>query len=97
MYGSIFRMKPKAGTKSAIFDHINRWHEGHGKNVPGYIANYALEADNGDLIGVAVFESEEAYRANASDPAQNDWYQELRKNLDVDPEWNDGAIRGWST
>jgi hypothetical protein len=46
----------------------------------------------GELIGVTVFDSEDSYRVNANDPAQNEWYGELRQMLETDPEWNDGDI-----
>jgi hypothetical protein len=39
-----------------------------------------------------VFDSEANYRANASDPEQDKWYQELRAMLDADPRWMDGDV-----
>ena len=96
MYGSIFRMKPKAGQKQAIFDEMDRWGKERAPKVKGFVASYVLEAANGDVIGAAVFADEETYRANANDPEQDKWFQGMRGNLEADPEWNDGAIRVWN-
>lgn len=95
MYGSIFRMKPKPGQKDAVLKHVNDWSSVRSKQVKGYVANYLLETEDGDLIGCAVFADEEAYRANANDPEQDKWFQQLRVNLEGDPDWNDGTIHQW--
>lgn len=41
---------------------------------------------------VGVFESREAYRANAASPEQHQRFLQLRALLEADPEWHDGAI-----
>ena len=48
--------------------------------APGQIARYVfrMDADPGELYLIAVFESREAYWANAQSPEQNQRYQELR-------------------
>lgn len=96
MYGSIFRMRPKPGETDAITAEMDRWARERGSNVDGYVSSYVLEAADGDILGIAVFESEEAYRANASDPDQDRWYRDMRSHLVSDPEWNDGTIRQWT-
>jgi len=40
----------------------------------------------------AVFESEDAYVANANSPEQHRRYQRYRELLSADPEWTDGEI-----
>ena len=30
--------------------------------------------------------------ANADDPEQDKWYQEMRQHLEADPAWHDGEI-----
>ena len=47
---------------------------------------------SGELIGVAVFDSESSYRKNADDPKQDEWYRDLRQMLEADPEWSDGDV-----
>ena len=48
--------------------------------------------DPGELFLVAIFESRQAYWANAQSPEQDRRYLELRALLDSDPEWHDGEI-----
>ena len=48
--------------------------------------------DKGGVMMAVVFESKEAYVANATDPAQDRWYQKFRALLASDPEWNDGEV-----
>ncbi|HMQ56256.1 MAG TPA: antibiotic biosynthesis monooxygenase [Anaerolineae bacterium] len=62
--------------------------------APGQIARYVyrMDADPNQLYLVAVFESREAYQANATSPEQHQRYLELRALLDADPEWHDGEI-----
>ena len=41
---------------------------------------------------MAVFESEDRYRANANRPEQDAWYQELPALFRADPVWEDGNV-----
>jgi heme-degrading monooxygenase HmoA len=63
-------------------------------NVPGYIGDYVYRMDNdpNEYYMAVLFESKEAYHANAQDPAQDARYQEMRALLTEDPEWHDGEI-----
>lgn len=88
-FGSIFKMKPKAGQKQAVIDLFK------GGRRPNEMAGFLMAHvfDCGDeLWGVAVFQDEKTYRDNANDPAQDQEYQQLRSLLDADPEWHDGSI-----
>jgi quinol monooxygenase YgiN len=62
--------------------------------APGQIARYVykMDANPGELFLVVVFESREAYWANAQSPDQNQRYQEMRALMLADPEWHDGEI-----
>lgn len=94
MFGSIFRMQAKSGQAGAVEEHMRRWQRERRPKVAGVVAGYLLTSrDHPDeLVGVAVFDSEENYRKNAADPEQDRWYRELRALLQADPEWNDGEI-----
>lgn len=61
---------------------------------PGQVARYVFQMDGDptELFLVAVFESREAYWANAQSPEQHQRYQELRALLAADLEWHDGKI-----
>ncbi|MCA9996160.1 MAG: antibiotic biosynthesis monooxygenase [Anaerolineales bacterium] len=62
--------------------------------APGQIARYVyrMDANPQEYMLVAVFESREAYRANAESPEQHARFMELRALLTADPEWHDGEI-----
>jgi hypothetical protein len=67
--------------------------------APGQIARtvYKMDADPDLFYLTAVFESEEAYRANAASPEQHERFMQLRALLLTDPEWHDGEIIDFST
>ena len=62
--------------------------------APGQVARYVfqMDADPSELCLIAVFESREAYWANARSPEQNQRFQEMRELMLADPEWHDGEI-----
>lgn len=93
MFGTIFRMRPKPGMEAAIED-LFRHDVDERPRPAGMIAGYLFHptSRNGDLMGVAVFDSEASYRKNADDPEQDRWYRQLRELLEADPEWNDGDV-----
>ena len=92
MYGSIFRMRPKAGREGEITALFEEWGRTRAPQVKGVRAGYLLRPDNrtNGLIGVAIFDDKATYVANANDPAQNAWYLKLRDLLEADPAWEDG-------
>ncbi|HVC33250.1 MAG TPA: nuclear transport factor 2 family protein [Chloroflexota bacterium] len=92
MYGSIFRMRPKAGRAADVAALFQNWGETRGRVVEGLRAGYVLAPTShpGDLIGVAVFKDPETYEANANSPEQHQWYLGIRELLEADPEWQDG-------
>ena len=59
MYGSIFRMRPMAGREQDVIEVFNEWDRERRPNVKGVVGGYLMKPDsnNGELIGVAVFES----------------------------------------
>lgn len=96
MFGSIFRMRPKAGQAQAVVALMDQWAKERGPKVDGSIAGYVYQPEKSPntLIGVAVFKDRASYFKNADDPAQGQWYQQLRALLEADPEWEDGEILG---
>jgi len=93
MFGTIYHMRPKPGAETAIEDLLRR-EEKERTRPTGFIAGYLFRSRSrpGELIGVAVFDSEASYRKNANDPEQDRWYRRLRELLEADPEWNDGDV-----
>ena len=91
MYGTIARLKVKPGTETALM--------AQGKNtdtvkIPGHIGEfiYRMDADPKEYYLVVIFESKEAYVANANSPDQNKRYEEMLALLESAPEWHDGEI-----
>ena len=96
MYGSIFRMHVKAGGEQKVMALMDEWEEKMRPGVPGVVAAYTLRPDRAknELIGVAIFEDQDSYRANAASPQQDAWYRRMREQLTADPEWEDGEFIG---
>lgn len=92
MFGTVFRMKPKAGAEQDVVREFERWRSERSGKVPGFVASYVVQPSNGEMVGVAVFEDEASFRKNAEDPEQDRWYRGLRDLLDADPEWTDGTV-----
>lgn len=67
--------------------------------APGQMARtvYKMDADPNVFYLTAVFESREAYQANAASPEQHERFMELRALLLEDPEWHDGEIVDFAT
>jgi quinol monooxygenase YgiN len=89
MYGTIARVKIDP-TKLEELIALNR----RIATAPGQLARYIyqMDADPGEVFLVAVFESKEAYWANANSPEQHQRFQEFRALMLADPEWHDGEI-----
>jgi quinol monooxygenase YgiN len=91
MYGTVARMRAKPG----MVDALRELSEGYAENrPPGYVSQTVYQMDDDpDMFYVAVvFESREAYVANAESDEQHERYLEMRAMLAEDPEWHDGEI-----
>jgi quinol monooxygenase YgiN len=94
MYGTVARMRPKAGHEQALIDFSREWNRERKPKVKGAVGAYVLRPDNkpNELILMAIFEDRQTYRANADDPEQDRWYRRMREHLEADPAWEDGEI-----
>jgi hypothetical protein len=94
MFGTIFRMRPRQGQEQVVEELFHRWWRERRPKVTGFVNTYLFKSRSypGEMMGVAVFDSEANYWKNAEDPEQDRWYQELRAALETDPEWNDGDV-----
>lgn len=94
MYGTVFRMRVVPGKEQELLELGERWAREQGFRTPGYIGEYVYRSESNPraFIGAVLFESREAYLANADNPEQDRWYQQFRALLESDPEWNDGEI-----
>ena len=95
MYGTIGRLRIKPGMegqfKQILQGQAPAFETGQ---VSGFVASYAyrMDADPNDYYLAAVFESREAYWANAQNPEQDARYRQWLPLLDGEPEWHDGEI-----
>ncbi len=95
MYGTVARFRIKAGMEGQFRQLI----EGQASafeagQIPGFVATYGyrMDADPNDIYLAVVFESREAYWANAQSPEQDARYRQLLPLLESEPEWHDGEI-----
>ncbi|MGI8552946.1 MAG: antibiotic biosynthesis monooxygenase family protein [Dehalococcoidia bacterium] len=94
MFGTVFHMRPRQGQEQAVEEMFRRWNRERRPKVAGVVSSHLLKSQShpGEIVGIAVFDSEANYRKNAADPEQDVWYRELRGLLEADPEWNDGEV-----
>lgn len=91
MYGTIARMRAKDGKIQALLDLSKEFDS---VKIPGITRELIYQSDQDPLEFwlVVVFESKEAYWANAQSPEQHARYEQLRALLGADPEWHDGTV-----
>ena len=61
---------------------LEGWPTGPGRDARGWLGSTAGITDDGRLVGLARFESEDAARANSERPEQGRWWESLEANLD---------------
>ncbi len=93
MYGTVARMKFKPGRAQQFRQVAEQQRERRG-SIPGAIASYVyqMDKDPDEFYLVVIFESKEAYFANANSPEQNQNFLQLMEFLESEPEWHDGEI-----
>jgi len=91
MYGTIARMRAKPGMEQRL---RNLMVQEMDRSIPGYKTTYVyqMDADPNVYMIAVVFESREAYVANANSPEQDAEYRKMLDLLEGPPEWNDGQI-----
>ena len=95
MYGTVARYRVKPGMEGQLrqlLEEQGRVFEAG--QVPGFVVSYSyrMDADPNDYYIAAVFESREAYWANAQSPEQDARYRQWLPLLEAEPEWHDGEI-----
>ena len=88
MYGTIFNLDIKPGHHEALLKVLTE-----GQSTPdGMIAWFVMNPDEKDeWVGVAVFESKEAYISNADSPQQHEMFLKVMDHLASEPTWTDGT------
>ena len=90
MYGTIFTLDIKKGQETIFLETLKT--ATAGQTPEGMKAWFVMKPDdqNRDLIGIAVFESKEAYTSNANSPEQHEAFMNLMNHLNSEPTWTDG-------
>ena len=88
MYGTLMRARVKPENRDALLAVL-----GEGGSANGFAVSYVLLPDErqDEVVAAVIFEDEESYRANAHDPATEEWYGRFRALLEDDPVWTDGT------
>jgi heme-degrading monooxygenase HmoA len=90
MYGTVAKLRVKPGG----LEKLQEWSPEEDDRASGAVAVYAFQMDDDpdEVYTVALFESKEAYVANADSPEQDKRYRQMLKWLEGEPEWHDGEI-----
>ena len=93
MYGTVARIRVKPGMGAQLEELGRRMAEAE-MRIPGYVAQYVYrtDADPDELYLTVLFESREAYHANAASPDQAARYEQLIAMMVAPPEWHDGEV-----
>lgn len=91
MYGTVAKMWVKDGAQA---DFLRITAEVEGVPVPGMVAVhvYQMDADSREYYMTVLFDSKEAYVANARSPEQHARFTLLMTALETEPEWHDGEV-----
>ena len=93
MYGTLGRMRPKAGKRDELVALMSEPPTGAAAN--GYRGSYLLRADEGEELVVAVmYEDKEAYFAMVHDPKTDENFGKIVALLEGEPAWTDGEWLG---
>ena len=89
MYGTIFNLNIKPGHEEALLAALK---EETTSKPEGMVAWFVMNPDDKDeWIGVAIFESKEAYVSNANRPKQHESFLKMMEHLETEPIWTDGT------
>jgi quinol monooxygenase YgiN len=90
MYGTVAHLKVKSGMEEQFSAYAKELQEKDPGEVASYV--YRMDAEPSTFYLATIFESKEAYMANADRPETDARYQHMRAYLDGEPEWHDGEI-----
>ncbi len=91
MYGTVAKMKTQPGSGGLLAEMSRQFAN---DRPPGMVATltYQMDTDPDVYMMAVVFESKDAYVANAGSPQQHARYEQYRALLAEEPEWHDGEI-----
>lgn len=90
-YGTVARLLCKSGG----VDWVRAWFEVQvRRDMVGWVSTtlFATDGAPNELWVSVLFESREAYFANAGTPVQDRLYHQMLTGLEAPPEWHDGEV-----
>jgi hypothetical protein len=81
----------RVGDASAARARFDQWMTDLAPGADGWLGSTAGVTEDGTLVVLARFESEEAARRNSERPEQTAWWEETRQVFDGDPEFHDSS------
>ena len=92
MYGTVARMKVKAGKMDDFIANMKQ--QPADRDMGGYMGEIVYKMDNNpnEVMLCVFFKDKASYQANANSPDMAKDYEEYRALLDAEPEWNDGEV-----
>ena len=93
MYGTVARFSLRPGAEAAMQALVEEYDRAE-TGIAGFRGEivYRSDRDPNEYYMAVLFESREAYLANAGSPEQHQRYLRLRELLTADPEWHDGDV-----
>lgn len=93
MYGTVAHFRARPGTEAQL---ARLMREFESLRIPGFVREYIyrMDKDPQEYYLSVLFQSKEAYWANAQTPEQDARYRQLLGLMEGEPEWHDGEIVG---
>jgi quinol monooxygenase YgiN len=91
MFGTVARYRLKPGHEQQWISEMRAFEEDAPEGWVYHTIFRSVKDPNEVWISV-VFESEDAYRKNASSPDMDKQYRKLLEHLQGEPEWHDGHV-----
>jgi quinol monooxygenase YgiN len=91
MFGTIARYRVKPGHEKQLMNQMGSFEQ----NAPEgwvYTTIFRNAEDPNEIWMSVVFDSEDAYRKNASSPDMDKEYRSMLEHLQGEPEWHDGHV-----
>ena len=79
----------KTSDADALKAQFDKWADELGKGAEGFLGSTAGVSDDGDVVVLARFESEESARANSERPEQGAWWEETARHFEGEVTFRD--------
>jgi hypothetical protein len=84
-------IRGKVSDPAAVRSTVDRWMSDLGPTATGWLGSTSGVTDDGQLVVLVRFDSEESARANSDKPEQGEWWAEMEKLLDGEATFRDST------